>query len=180
MLQYAVKRIALGLLILMVVMTAMYAAVFLIPGDPASMALGPRATPELKRLLTERMGLDQPLPIQIFDFFRNAVTGNLGYDVWSNRPVSTLVFQALPNTLILGASSLGWAIALGVPIGCLSVVRRGTVVDAVIGIASVSVIAIPSFVVAIYSLLLFSVTLRWFPAIGAGEPGDIGSEVSAL
>src|SRR5689334_8238 len=116
MLQYAAKRIALGLLILIVVMTAMYAAVFLIPGDPASMALGPRATPELKRMLTERMGLDRPLYVQIFNFFRNAVTGNLGYDVWSNRPVSTLVFEALPNTVILGFASLGWAIALGVPI----------------------------------------------------------------
>jgi ABC-type dipeptide/oligopeptide/nickel transport system permease component len=180
MLHYAVKRIALGLLILVVVMVAMYAAVFLIPGDPASMALGPRATPELKRLLTERMGLDQPLPVQIFNFFRNAITGNLGYDVWSNRPVSTLVFEALPNTLILGIASLGWSVAAGVPIGCLSVVRRGTLLDGVIGIASVSVIAIPSFVVAIYSLLLFSVTLRWFPAIGAGESGDVGSEISAL
>jgi peptide/nickel transport system permease protein len=180
MLQYAAKRIALGLLILIIVMTAMYAAVFLIPGDPASMALGPRATPELKRMLTERMGLDRPLYVQIFNFFRNAVTGNLGYDVWSNRPVSTLVFEALPNTVILGFASLGWAIALGVPIGCLSVVRRGTFLDAAIGIASVSVIAIPSFVVAIYALLLFAVTLRWFPAIGAGEAGDFGSRLSAL
>lgn len=180
MLHYAVKRIALGLLIIIVVMIAMYAAVFLIPGDPASMALGPRATPELKRLLTGRMGLDRPLYVQIFNFFRNAITGNLGYDVWSNRPVSTLVLAALPNTLMLGIASLGWAIAAGVPIGCLSVVRRGTLVDAVIGVASVSVIAIPSFVVAIYSLLLFAVTLRWFPAIGAGESADLGSTLAAL
>jgi ABC-type dipeptide/oligopeptide/nickel transport system permease component len=180
MLAYAVKRIGLGLLILVLVMVAMYAAVFLVPGDPATVALGPRATPELKRLLIERMGLDQPVWWQIVEFFRNALTGNLGYDVWSNRPVSTLVMEALPNTLILGLTALAVALLIGVPLGCLSVMRRGTPADAVIGVLSVGVIAVPSFVVAIYSLLLFAVTLRWLPAIGAGEAGDFVSQAKAL
>ncbi len=180
MLAYAVKRIGLGLLILVLVMVAMYAAVFLVPGDPATVALGPRATPELKRLLIERMGLDQPVWWQIIEFFRNALTGNLGYDVWSNRPVSTLVLEALPNTLILGLTALTVALLIGVPLGCLSVMRRGTAADAVIGVLSVGVIAVPSFVVAIYSLLLFAVTLRWLPAIGAGEAGDFVGQAKAL
>ncbi|KAA3447371.1 peptide ABC transporter permease [Mesorhizobium sp. SARCC-RB16n] len=180
MLAYAVKRIGLGILILVLVMVAMYAAVFLVPGDPATVALGPRATPELKRLLIERMGLDQPVWWQIVEFFRNALTGNLGYDVWSNRPVSTLVLEALPNTLILSLTALSVALLLGVPLGCLSVMRRGTAADAVIGVLSVGVIAVPSFVVAIYSLLVFAVTLRWLPAIGAGEAGDFISQAKAL
>ncbi|TPM94737.1 ABC transporter permease [Mesorhizobium sp. B2-1-3A] len=180
MLAYAVKRIGLGLLILVLVMIAMYAAVFLVPGDPATVALGPRATPELKRLLIERMGLDQPVWWQIIEFFRNALTGNLGYDVWSNRPVSTLVLEALPNTLILGLTALAVALLIGVPLGCLSVMRRGTAADAVIGVLSVGVIAVPSFVVAIYSLLVFAVTLRWLPAIGAGDAGDFISQAKAL
>jgi peptide/nickel transport system permease protein len=175
-----VKRIGLGLLILVLVMVAMYAAVFLVPGDPATVALGPRATPELKRLLIERMGLDQPVWWQIVEFFRNALTGNLGYDVWSNRPVSTLVLEALPNTLVLGLTALAVALLVGVPLGCLSVMRRGTAADAAIGVLSVGVIAVPSFVVAIYSLLLFAVTLRWLPAIGAGETGDFFSQARAL
>jgi peptide/nickel transport system permease protein len=161
-------------------MVAMYAAVFLVPGDPATVALGPRATPELKRLLIERMGLDQPVWWQIVEFFRNALTGNLGYDVWSNRPVSTLVMEALPNTLVLGLTALAVALLIGVPLGCLSVMRRGTAADAAIGVLSVGVIAVPSFVVAIYSLLLFAVTLRWLPAIGAGEAGDLFSQARAL
>lgn len=180
MLSYAIKRIGLGLLILILVMVVMYAAVFLIPGDPASVALGPRATPELKRLLIERMGLDQPVWWQIIQFFRNALTGNLGYDVWSNRPVSMLVLDALPNTLILGMAALAAALLIGVPLGCLSVMRRGMLADHVIGVLSVAVIAVPSFVVAIYSLLVFAVTLRWLPAIGAGESGDIVSQARAL
>ncbi|MDH6232185.1 ABC-type dipeptide/oligopeptide/nickel transport system permease component [Mesorhizobium soli] len=180
MLTYAIKRIGLGLLILTFVMVVMYTAVFLVPGDPASVALGPRATPELKKMLIERMGLDQPVWWQIVEFFRNALTGNLGYDVWSNRPVSTLVMEALPNTLVLGITSLAAALLIGVPLGCLSVVRRGTAADAIIGVLSVGVIAVPSFVVAIYSLLLFAVALRWLPAIGAGEAGDLVSQVKAL
>ena len=180
MLAYAVKRIGLGLLILVLVMVAMYAAVFLVPGDPATVALGPRATPELKRLLIERMGLDQPVWWQIVEFFRNALTGNLGYDVWSNRPVSTLVMEALPNTLVLGLTALAVALLIGVPLGCLSVMRRGTAADAAIGVLSVGVIAVPSFVVAIYSLLLFAVTLRWLPAIGAGQAGDFFRQARAL
>jgi ABC-type dipeptide/oligopeptide/nickel transport system permease component len=180
MLAYALKRIGLGVLILAFVMIIMYAAVFLVPGDPASVALGPRATPQLKQMLIERMGLDQPVWWQIVAFFRNALTGNLGYDVWSNRPVATLVMEALPNTLVLGVAALSTALLVGVPLGCLSVLRRGTALDAAIGVISVAVIAVPSFVVAIFGLLFFAVTLRWLPAIGAGTPGDIASQAQAL
>ena len=95
MLNYAIKRILLAVLILFVVMLAMYAMVFLVPGDPASIALGPRATPELKRQLIERMGLDQPILQQIYNFFRNAITGDLGYDVWSKRPVLEEILEVV-------------------------------------------------------------------------------------
>jgi peptide/nickel transport system permease protein len=180
MLHYATKRIALGLVILIVVMLAMYAAVFLVPGDPASVALGPRATPALKQALTERMGLDRPVYVQIFNFFRNALTGNLGYDVWSNEPVAREVFDVLPNTIVLGVAALAWSLTLGIAIGCYSVMHRGTLVDHLIGVLSVSLIAIPSFVVGVYGLLIFAVTLKWLPAIGAGTPGDPVSQMKAL
>ena len=87
MLAYAIRRLGLSVLILIVVMTAMYGMVFLVPGDPASLALGPRATPELKEALRERMGLDQPILTQLMYFFGNVLQGDLGTDVWSRRPV---------------------------------------------------------------------------------------------
>ncbi len=180
MLTYAIKRIALAFLILFVVMLAMYGMVFLVPGDPASVALGPRATPALKALLTERMGLDQPVLVQIWRFFSNAVQGDLGVDVWSKRPVLDQIAEAFPHTLILGLVALGWALTLGLLLGCLAVVYRGTLMDKFLGILSVSFISVPSFVVAIYSLLLFSVWLKWLPAIGAGTEGDVGSQIRAL
>lgn len=180
MLSYAIKRIGLAVVILFTVMLAMYAMVFLVPGDPASLALGPRATPALKELLRERMGLDQPVLAQIWHFFRNAATGDLGYDVWSKRPVLDQILEFFPNTLILGAVALGWAVVLGVLLGCAAVVWRGTVTDRLLGILSVSLISIPAFVVAIYALLIFAVWLRWLPALGAGTPGDFASQARAV
>ncbi len=180
MLTYAIKRIALAFVILFTVMLAMYAMVFLVPGDPASLALGPRATPELKEILRERMGLDQPVLTQIWNFFRNAATGDLGYDVWSKRPVFDQILEFFPSTLFLGTVALGWALILGILLGCAAVVWRGTFTDKLLGILSVSLISIPSFVVAIYGLLIFAVWLRWLPAIGGGEAGDIGSQLRAV
>ena len=180
MLNYAIKRIGLAVVILTTVMLAMYAMVFLVPGDPASLALGPRATPALRAALIERMGLDQPILVQVWNFFRNAVTGDLGYDVWSKRPVLAMILEVFPNTLILGAIALGWALVLGIALGCLAVVWRGTMIDRVLGILSVSMISVPSFVIALYSLVIFSVWLGWLPAIGAGEKGDFLSQLRAV
>lgn len=180
MLSYAIRRILLAVLILFVVMLAMYGMVFVVPGDPASVALGPRATPELKALLIARMGLDQPVVVQIWNFFRNAATGDLGFDVWSRRPVLEVILEVFPRTLVLGLVALGWAISLGVALGCLAVVWRGRLIDRLLGVLSVGMIAVPSFVVALYSLLVFSVWLGWLPAIGAGERGDFWDQARAV
>lgn len=177
---YFIRRIGLAVLILIVVMLVMYAMVFLIPGDPASVALGPRASPALKAALVQRMGLDQPILVQIWRFFVNALTGNLGYDVWSKRPVTQLILEAFPNTLILGAAAMSWALVMGVGLGCLAVLWRDSWADRLLGVISVSFISVPSFVIALYSLLIFAVWLGWLPAIGAGKSGDILSQIKAL
>lgn len=158
----------------------MYSAVFVIPGDPASVALGPRASEAMRQALMERMGLDQPFHVQLASFFGNLLRGDLGMDVLSRRPVGTIIAEVLPNTLMLAAAAIGWAMVLGIPLGCLAVIYRDSLIDRFAGVLSVSVIAIPSFVVAIYALLIFAVHLRWLPAVGAGTPGDVMSQVKAL
>jgi peptide/nickel transport system permease protein len=149
----------------------------MIPGDPVTTMLGPRATPELRAALEARMGLDKSLPVQIGLFFFNMLRGDLGIDVFSNRPVTEIVFGQVPYTLILILTSIIWSAALGIALGCYSAVNRNTLGDRLTGILSVSVIAVPAFVVSLYSLLIFAVHLKWFPAIGAGEPGDIGDQL---
>lgn len=180
MLSYGIQRFALALVVCLAAMTVLFSLVYVIPGDAASIALGPRATPEMKEALRARMGLDQPLPVQLANFVANAVTGNFGIDVWSNRPISTLIGEALGFTLMLSLAGLAWAVCLGVPLGYLAAVRRDSLFDRVTGILSVATITMPSFVIAIYSLLIFAVWLRWLPAIGAGEPGDLGDQLAHL
>jgi peptide/nickel transport system permease protein len=180
MLLYTVKRVGLAGLIVLVAMTMLFGMIYLVPGDPASIALGPRATPEMKAALSARMGLDQPVPVQLFNFISGVLTGDLGVDVWSNRSVATIILEALPYTLALTAVGLGWSVTLGIVLGCFSATHRGNWIDRAIGVVSVSAIAVPSFVVALYSLLVFAVALKWLPAIGAGQSGDPGDQLRHL
>jgi peptide/nickel transport system permease protein len=177
MLRYALRRLALALVIVLVAMAMLFGMLHLVPGDPASIALGPRATPEMREDFRVRMGLDRPIPVQFARFVGNVLEGDLGTDVWSRQPVVRLVWLALPHTAALATLGIGWAILLGIPLGCLSALHRGSWLDRVAGILSVSAIAVPSFIVAIYALLVFAVWLKWFPAIGAGRPGDLGSRL---
>jgi peptide/nickel transport system permease protein len=180
MFYYTFRRLALALLILIVTMAILFGLIYLVPGDPASIALGPRATDEMKEVLRAKMGLDQPIVVRLWRFLSRAAVGDLGFDVWSNRSVGQIVAEALPYTLALTACSIGWAILISVPLGAYSAINRNGWTDRVAGLFSVSAIAIPSFLVALYSLLLFAVDLGWLPAIGAGPVGDPGQEAIHL
>jgi peptide/nickel transport system permease protein len=134
--------------------------------------LGSRANAEMKARITEQLGLNDPVIVQLGTFFGRLLQGNLGTDLWSQRPVSQIVMENLPYTLTLIAAGLGWAMLIGIPLGCYSAVRRNSFVDRLTGIISVATISIPSFVVAIYAVLLFSIQLGWLPVLGAGDKGD--------
>ena len=177
---YALKRLALAILIAASAVTILFIIIHLIPGDPISTMLGPKATPELRAALEQRMGLDRPLPVQIMLFFTNMLRGDLGVDIFSNRLVTDIVFGQLPYTLALIFTAIAWSATLGTFLGCYSATRRNSLADRITGVLSVSFIATPAFVVALYSLLIFAVALKWFPAIGAGEPGDLSSQLLHL
>ncbi len=177
MLLYVVHRFGLALVIVAVAVALLFGMIHLVPGDPASIALGPRATPELIEDFRARMGLDRPLPVQFAIFMGNVARGDLGRDVFTNQPVLQMVLQELPHSLALAGAGLGWAIAIGIPLGCFSAIRRNSWLDRAAGVLSVGAIAIPSFVVALYLLLIFAVQLRWFPAIGAGRTGALGERL---
>jgi peptide/nickel transport system permease protein len=180
MLYYLLKRIALAVVIVIVAVILLYTLIQLVPGDPASTILGPRATAEMKAALRQRMGLDQPLIIQIGRFLGRLAKGDLGMDYFSELPVSELVFSQLGHTMVLVAASMFWAILLGIPLGCYSALFRNSVLDKITGVISIGVIAMPSFVVALYALLVFAVLLQWLPAIGAGESGNPISQLRHL
>jgi peptide/nickel transport system permease protein len=180
MLFYALQRLGLSILILVTSMTMLFTALKLVPGDPATIMLGSRATEEMRARISEQLGLNDPLAVQLANFFGRILRGDLGTDLWSNRPVAQIVIENLPYTLMLIAVGLGWAALIGIPLGCYSAVRRNSFADKFMGVISVATISIPSFVVAIYAILLFAITLGWLPIIGAGEPGDWGDQVLHL
>lgn len=177
MLTYAVKRLGLSALICLVAMIMLFAMIRAIPGDPATLMLGNRATPEAIARIHAEMGIDRPVWAQIGLWFGRLATGDLGIDVWSQRPVTEIVLEALPATLALIVAGIGWAVLLAVPLGCYSALRPNSLLDKLTSVVSVGAISIPPFVLAIYALLAFSVHLGWFPVLGGGEPGDIGDQI---
>ncbi len=180
MIFYLVRRLGLSVAVIVAVVLVLFALLHLIPGNPATIALGPRATPEVIARYAAKMHLDEPLWKQLVVYLGDAVRGDLGVDVFSNRPVTTIIAERVGFTLALVAAGMSWAVALGVPAGCLAAVSPGGWLDRVIGILSVGTIAVPSFLVSIWALLFFAVGLRWLPAIGAGEPGDLADQLRHL
>jgi len=172
MMLYALRRLGLALVIVVCAMAVLFGMIHLVPGDPITIALGPRATEAMRAAYLAKMHLDEPLHVQFFAFASGVLRGDLGADVFSNRSVTTIVMEQLPYTLALAGAGLGWAVLAGIPLGCYSALHRGSLFDKLSGVLTVGAIAIPSFVVALYSLLVFAVWLRWLPAIGAGEAGD--------
>lgn len=177
---YLCKRIGLSIAIVLLAILALFIMLHSIPGDPVSIALGPRATPEIQAAYAAKMHLDKPLYYQFAIFVGNVVQGDLGSDVFSNRSVSQTLSEQLPFTIALAFSALAWSALVGIPLGCLSAIRPNTWIDRFTGVLSVGTIAVPSFLVSIWAILIFAIHLRWLPVIGAGEDGDILDQIRHL
>lgn len=177
---YLVKRLALSVVIILMAILVLFSMLHMIPGDPVSIALGPRATPEVQAAYAAKMHLDKPVTYQFLIFIGNVLTGDLGSDVFSGRPVAQTMAEQLPFTLVLVAAALGWSALLGIPLGCLSAIRPNTWLDRVTGVLSVGTIAVPSFLVSIWAILVFAISLRWLPVIGAGDEGDVLDQIHHL
>ncbi|HYI05288.1 MAG TPA: ABC transporter permease, partial [Reyranella sp.] len=178
--RYAASRMATAVLVLIGAMALLCSLTLIVPGDPATILLGPRATPEAVAIFREQMGLNLPLHERVFVFFLHAVQGDLGVDVLSSRPVADMVMAALPNTLLLAVSAIGLAVLIGIPVGCYAAIRPGSLLDQALAIVSVGLVATPSYVVAILLLYFFSVRLGWFPVLGAGDAGDVVDQLHHL
>lgn len=177
---YLAQRIVLAAATLLVAVALIFVMIRAVPGDPAVIILGPRATPEQVMTLRQQMGLDQPLPAQLIKFFGNLAHGDLGDDVVTHRPVARIVFGQLPYTLVLIFTSIIWAALVGIPLGCYSALHRDSLIDKATAVFSVSTIAIPSFVMSLYALLIFAVALQWLPAIGVGTGGILDRAVHLI
>ena len=155
-------------LIVLGVLTLTFILVRAAPGDPASRILDVYATPEAVENLRHQMGLDRPLHEQYVRYVTNVLTGDLGTSLQSHQPVLSMILDVLPYTVNLAVASVSIGFSLGLGLGIISAVKRGTIVDYVVSALSVLGISIPLFWLAIMFLLTFSLNLNLFPAIGAG------------
>jgi peptide/nickel transport system permease protein len=165
-------RCAAALLTLVGALVLLFLLIQSVPGDPVTIMLGPRATPELRADYAAQMGLDRPVWDQLWRFISKVLTGDLGTDIITKRPILDLLLEALPNTLQLAGTALVLALTFGIALGIVAALRPGSRTDTVLGLASVAFITTPAFVVAIFLLMIFAVGLRWFPVTGAGEGLD--------
>lgn len=178
--RYALSRFITTILIVLGAMLLLFSLSTLVPGDPATALLGPQATPEYAARFIQEMGLDQPLHVRLFRFFGHALTGDLGVDVISGKSVNSLVWAVLPYTFILTFSAIGLAVLIGGPLGVFAATHRGSAADHALAFLSVAFIAVPSFVIAIFLLLIFSIWLDWLPVLGAGRDGDLFDQAKRL
>jgi peptide/nickel transport system permease protein len=152
--------------VLLGVSVLVFAIVHLVPGDPIQVALGTRFDPATYEALRERAGFNQPLPVQYVQWLTGALTGDLGVSFRSGQPVTTTILGRLPATLTLAFAALLVALVIALPVGIISAVRRGSVVDYTSTVFSQLGVSIPDFWMGILFILLFSLTLGWLPPSG--------------
>jgi peptide/nickel transport system permease protein len=170
MVTYLIRRVAQGLLVLLGISLIVFVALHL-TGDPAAAMLR-GGTPTRVDILALRrqLGLDQPLPVQYLIFLGNAVRGNLGTSYYYQAPALTLVFQHLPATMALTATSMVVSLLIAFPLGILSALRRNTPLDFFARVFALLGVSFPNFWLGIMLILIFAVRLNWLPPSGAGGP----------
>lgn len=174
------RRLQSALFTIGCVMLMLFVLVRSVPGDMASILLGPRATPQLREQLIAEMGLDRNVFAQLWLFLTRIVRGDFGVDVISRRPIFDIVTEVLPNTLILAGTALALSLVLGILLGILAARARGSWADGLLGLLSVAFVSTPSLVVSIVLLLIFSKALHWLPVAGLGQPGDVPDQLLHL
>ena len=163
---YLLHRVLAVLPVMLVVATVTFVLIHLAPGDPASIIAGPDATPENIARLRHQLGLDEPLPAQLFRWYGRLLRGDLGDSIFLRRPVTEAIVERLEPTLLLTSWATLIAVLIGVPAGIVSARYHNTAVDQTfMGLALIG-LSIPNFLLGLLMILVFGVWLRWLPVAG--------------
>ncbi|WP_412504524.1 ABC transporter permease [Roseovarius sp. SYSU LYC5161] len=173
MLAYIIRRVTQSILVLFVVGLVAF-SMFRFVGDPIDNMLGQERTQADVERLREQLGLDQPFVVQYWRFLEQAVQGNFGLSYRQGRPVSDILIERLPATLELAVVSGLMALVGGIGLGIFTAIwRRGVSANAIMTLSLVGV-SLPTFLIGILLIYLFSVELGWLPSFGRGEVTDLG------
>ncbi|MEL6915755.1 MAG: ABC transporter permease [Pseudomonadota bacterium] len=173
MLSYIIKRVGQSILVLLITGLVAF-SMFRFVGDPIDNMLGQERTMEDVERLRAQLGLDQPFVVQYYRFLEQAVQGNFGVSFRQGRPVAEILLERAPATLELAAVSGLFAIVLGIGLGVFTAIRRNGFTANFIMSASLIGVSLPTFLIGILLIYLFSVELGWLPSFGRGETVDIG------
>ena len=173
MFSYIIRRVLQSFLVLLVVGLVAF-SMFRFVGDPIDNMLGQERTQaDIDRLRTQ-LGLDQPFPVQYWKFLTGAAQGNFGVSYRQGRPVSEIISERLPATLELAAVSGTLALLFGIGLGVYTAIRRDGWVSHFIMTASLIGVSLPTFLIGILLIYLFSVELDMLPSFGRGDVTDLG------
>jgi len=169
-LTYIVRRLVAAIPTLLGVAAIVFAMLRLLPGDPARVIAGLLATDEDVERIRHQLGLDQPLPIQFLDFFLRLLRLDLGTSARTNQPVMNEILARLPHTIELAVIATIIATIVGVAAGVLAASHHNSRVDYLISAATLFGISMPVYWLGLMLIVVFAISLHWFPAAGADEP----------
>jgi peptide/nickel transport system permease protein len=176
---FLLRRAAHALTVVFVVCTVTFLLVHLAPGGPAVLA-DPKLTREEQAAIEERLGLDQPIPVQYGIWISRVARGELGESFLYQVPNRRAIAERLPNTVLLAGSALLLSVLLAVPLGLVSAIHRGGMVDRVVSGVVFLAMAVPTFWLAILAIFTFAVAFPVFPAGGATTAGAAGGLLDRL
>lgn len=166
MLTFVGRRLLATIPLLFLVSLVVFSFVHVLPGDPAVLFLGEEATPETLAQFRTRLGFDRPLTAQYAEWLGRALRGNLGRSLRTNQPVAEAILQRLPVTLELLAAALLISLAIAIPMGIVSAVRRNSGVDLVSTLFALVGFSMPNFWLGLILIYVFALLLRWLPPSG--------------
>ena len=178
---YLLKRILLAIPTLLIMLTAIFVLVRLVPGDAASVILGDQANAASLAALRSKLGLDQPVAVQYLAFIGKVLTGDLGQSLSSGRTVIHEVLLVLPSTLELTLVAIAIGLVTGIPLGVAAALSQNGWLDTLSRIVSLVGLSFPAFVSGILMLIVFAIQLGWFPVLGGiGSATGLADHLRAL
>jgi peptide/nickel transport system permease protein len=173
MLAFILRRLFQAVIVMIVVALIAF-MLFQYVGDPVVFLLGQDATPSQIAQLRADLGLDRPFFVQFWYFLMNAAQGEFGLSLRQGAKVSRLISERLPATLELATVAAGMALLIGIPLGVYAALRRGTFLSQLFMMLSLVGVSLPTFLIGILLILVFSVGLGWFPSFGRGATVELG------
>jgi len=170
---FILRRIGQAILVMLVVGFIAF-SLFRFVGDPVLFMLGQDATPEDRVRVTHQLGLDRPFYVQYATFLGNAVQGEFGLSLRQVQPVSRLIKERLPATLELSVVAAFFALAAGILMGVYTALARNSWLSHVLLALSLIGVSLPTFLIGILLILVFSVQLGWLPSFGRGDTVNLG------